>query len=606
MAFEATMNTVVKKILELLSAKEKIRFVKIFFGLLFMAFVEMAGIASIMPFMAVVANPEIVETNKWFGYIMSKGYIGSDNFLFFLGVLVLCLLVFSNLYKAFMCRVTLEFENYMYSSLAQRLLAKYLQRPYVFYLNRNTSDLGKNVLSEARAVVNGVFSPSIKALSSSLVSFFILTLLLVVEPVIALSIAAGMGGAYLILFRIIRRLLSRIGKEQVHANYMKFKIAGEALNGIKDLKILGREKVFLDQFSHYAERHARNNVTAGTVSQVPKFFLEILAFGGILVIVIYLLGTGQSPAQMVPILALYAFAGYRLMPALQQIFASFSTMRYSLPALDVLHRDFFDDEVDHRVLVEAKGQGKPVSFQRSIELRNVSFFYPGMEEPAIQEISLKLPANGTVGFVGTTGSGKTTTIDIILGLLTPTSGDLVVDDVVVDSGNLRQWQQNLGYVPQTIFLIDDTITRNIAFGVPDEEVDFEAVLSAARIANLHEFVTTDLPKGYDTIIGERGVRLSGGQRQRIGIARALYRDPSVLILDEATSALDGLTEDAVMEAIRNLSRKKTIIMIAHRLTTVQDCDVIYLIQKGRIAGEGDYAKLQDSSEWFRSVAKTGT
>ena len=239
-------------------------------------------------------------------------------------------------------------------------------------------------------------------------------------------------------------------------------------------------------------------------------------------------------------------------------------------------------------------------------MRNISFRYSGVKEFVLRNLSLTIPINASIGFVGSTGSGKTTTVDIILGLLSPSSGDLLVDGEVINEDNLYKWQRNLGYVPQTIFLCDDTVAKNIAFGVADTKIDMEAVVRAARIANLDSFVTREMPNGYETVIGDRGIRLSGGQRQRIGIARALYNDPSVLIMDEATSSLDGLTEEAVMEAIHNLSKRKTIIMVAHRLTTVRDCDNIYLFQNGRIENQGTYEQLQKSSEWFRAAVKSGS
>jgi ABC-type multidrug transport system fused ATPase/permease subunit len=335
----------------------------------------------------------------------------------------------------------------------------------------------------------------------------------------------------------------------------------------------------------------------------------VMAFGGILLIVLYFVGTDHgSSSQMIPLLALYAFAGYRLLPALQQIFSGITTVRFSAAALEVLHRDLTEERGDadpELVLKRSEGR-QPLPFCRAIELRNVSFCYSGVQEPAIKGINLTIDRNTSIGLVGATGSGKTTTVDLILGLLPLASGKMLADGVEINGDTLANWQRNLGYVPQQIYLCDDTITRNIAFGVPDHEIDMAAVTRAARIANLHGFIEKELPEGYETIIGERGVRLSGGQRQRIGIARALYRDPAVLIMDEATSALDGITEESVMDALRALSGEKTIIMIAHRLTTVKDCDIIYHMEHGHIVNQGSYDELLGSSAWFQAAARTGT
>lgn len=598
------MFSTINKMLNILSPREKVYLYLIIVGSMILAVVEIAGIASIMPFMAVVADYSVIDSNKNINFVYRfVGIESKENFLIFLGSVVLIFLVLSNLFKALMVWATLVYDNRLNSKLSQRLILQYIEKPYVFFLNRNTSELGKNILSEVRTVIAGVLSPGVKIISSSIIVFFILAMLFAVNPIIAISIFLIFGGSYACIYYFVRLRLKVIGENQIFANNMKFKIASEALSGIKDIKVLGKEKYFIKNYSHYADNHSKNNVIAGSISQLPKQFLEIVSFGGILLIVLYFLKTGQSASQMVPLLALYAFAGYRLMPALQDIFSSFTTLRYSVPSLEIIHSDLKDCAKRKEISLSSNNNIEPIKLFKNVELRNVGFKYPGAMNPAIDNLNIKIYSNTTVGIVGTTGSGKTTTVDIILGLLYPTNGYLFIDDIVVNDSNIVQWQLNLGYVPQHIYLMDDTLLRNIAFGIPDSDIDMEAVLRSARIANLAEFVEQELPQGYETIIGERGVRLSGGQRQRIGIARALYRNPSVLVMDEATSALDGITETAVMEAMRRLSGEKTIILIAHRLTTVKDCDVIYQLEQGRLVNHGTYAELQSSSEWFHAASK---
>lgn len=571
------------------------------------ATVEVAGVASIMPFMSVVTNPEVIHTNRWLDAVFRAFEFQSDRaFLTFLGLVVLGLLVIGNLIKAASFWLTLRYHNQLNYVLARRLLARYMARPYSFFLNRNTAELGKNVLEEARNVVVGIVSPATVVTSSSLVTIVILALLVAVDPFIAVAIATILGGVYGTVYLTARRRLTVIGRQQVNANAQKYKAAGEGLSGIKDLKVLGRELTFLGRFSKYAKLHASNNVTAGIISEMPRYALEIVAFGGILLVVLYLLGKGREAANMVPLLALYAFAGYRLMPALQQLFAAFAHLRQGVPALELLHQDLapgFGETSDPEVKLAAASNAIPLPFQRSLELRNVSFWYESTSKPALHRLNLVIEPNTSVGLVGPTGCGKTTTVDLILGLLSPTEGQILADGMEINPDNMARWQQNLGYVPQQIYISDDTIARNIAFGIPDDEIDMEAVRHAACIANLAKFVETELPRGYETEIGERGVRLSGGQRQRIGIARALYRDPAILVMDEATSALDGLTEESVMDAVRTLSRKKTVILIAHRLTTVKDCNMIYLLDHGKIVRQGTFNELRQSSEWFRAAVK---
>lgn len=599
-----------RMLFDLLDRRDRRRFYYLLLVLIMVAAIEMAGIASIMPFMAVVTNPGVIHSNHWLSSIFQGLRFESDqNFLIFLGFSVLALLVGGNLIKAFSTWLTLRYHNELNYLLARRLLARYMSRPYAFFLNRNTSELGKNVLSEVRNVIIGVLSPATIIVSSTLVTIAILTLLIIVDPLIAAAIATVLGGAYTIVYLLVRQKLVVIGREQIKANAEKYKAAAEGLGGIKDLKILGRELTFLNRFSVYAKIHERNNVMAGLMSQIPRYALEIIAFGGILVVVLYLISKGREATNMVPLLALYAFAGYRLMPALQQLFGAFSLLRQSAPSLELLHNDFAvtdngdNEEIDPELqLTASSSHGICLPFEKKLVLRNISFQYEGATESALNNLNIVIEQNTSVGLVGPSGCGKTTTVDLILGLLKPSKGELLVDNVVLDRKNLSCWQQNLGYVPQQIYISDDTIARNIAFGVPNEEVDMQAVYHAASLANLKDFVEKELPDGFETEIGERGIRLSGGQRQRIGIARALYRDPAVLVMDEATSALDGITEENVMDAVRNLSRKKTIILIAHRLTTVKDCDSIYLLDHGSVVAYGSYEQLKRESKWFRMAA----
>ena len=603
------MLTSAKKLLDLLSAREKTHLYFIVASQIGLAFIDMVGVASVMPFIALVSSPDVLQTNRWLklAYEFFR-FTSPQSFLVLLGLVVFGLLVFSNLFKALTTWLTLKYDNQLNYTLARRLLAQYMARPYTFFLHRNTAEMGKNVLSEVRSVISGVLSSGMSVLSSALTSLFILLLLLMVNPYIAISVAAVLGGAYAWIFLLARARLAMISKDNFHSNNMRSKIAAEALSGIKDLKILGREQVFLERFAVYAQRTAQNNVTVGIISQLPRYALEVMAFGSILLIVLYFESSQGTSNQMIPVLSLYAFAGYRLLPAVQQIFSGITTVRANVAMLESLHRDLREGltSIDPELDLVRPEHLQPLPFNRCLELHNVSFCYPGAQCPVIDRMSLTIAHNSSIGLVGATGSGKTTTVDLILGLLTATSGELLVDGVKIGRETVGNWQLNLGYVPQSIFLCDDTIARNIAFGVPENKLDMAAVVRAAKIANLHDFVEKELPDGYETIIGERGVRLSGGQRQRIGIARALYRDPAVLIMDEATSALDNITEEAVNEALHMLSGKKTVVTIAHRLTTVKDCDVIYLMENGHIANQGTYGELLKSSAWFKAAARTGT
>jgi len=591
------------KVFALFSEKERRQTYWLFAGIMIMGLMQIAGIASITPFMAVVSSPEVIHTNKYLHQIYNTLSFSNENqFLFFLGMVVLSVLAIGNAFSAFVTWLLLRFTFMQGHSISKRLLGKYLSQPYIFFLNRNSAELNKNLFLEVNRVVGGVLIPGMQILTKAVVALSILGLLLVVDPFLAMTVALVLGGAYIIIFRLVRKKLVKIGKEATESGKERFKIASEALGGVKDLKLMSREAVFLKRYSDQSYLFASYEATNGIISQLPRYALETIAFGGILLMVLYLIGVKQSAEQALPLVSMYAFAAYRLMPSLQQIFGGMTRVRYNLAALDVLHSDLVQNETSSNQLLNGKTI-TPLSFKDKMQLCNIVFCYPNASTPAIDNLNLEIKPNTTIGFVGTTGSGKTTTVDIILGLLSPDSGKILIDGVEITQDNVRNWQKNLGYVPQSIYLTDDSITSNIAFGISDDKVDHDAVRQAAQIARLHDFITDDLPNGYETIVGERGVRLSGGQRQRIGIARALYHNPNVLIFDEATSALDGITENAIMDAIHHLSHKKTIIMIAHRLTTVKECDAIYMLEKGKVVASGTYAQLIKSSVNFRKMAR---
>ena len=344
---------------------------------------------------------------------------------------------------------------------------------------------------------------------------------------------------------------------------------------------------------------AKHNASAKILGDLPRFAVEAIAFGGMIIVVLYLMSQEGNFANIVPIVVLYAFAGYRLLPALQSIYTDLTALRFVGPTVDGIY-----DDLKSLKKVIHKDENISLSLKKSITLSNISYNYPNAKKTALKNISFEIPARETVAIVGATGSGKTTVVDIILGLIEAQEGILKIDDKTITRDNRASWQQSIGYVPQQIYLSDDTIAGNIAFGLNDpNKINQKAVEKAAKIANLHEFIINELPHKYNTTVGERGIRLSGGQRQRIGIARALYHNPQVLILDEATSALDNLTEQAVMDAVYNLSNNNiTIIMIAHRLSTVKNCDTIFLLEKGELKGQGSFEKLIETNASFRATA----
>lgn len=582
-----------KNVNKVLNNNERRRFVYIFISVLIMAIIEVAGVASILPFMAVISNPKVVETNKYLKLFYNMyNFENIREYLFFLGVIIFIFLVLSNVFKAITTYQMTRYDNDLYASISKRLMAKYLVETYQFYLNKNTSDLGTNILAEARNVINSVVSPALQVLANSMVSVLIIVLLMLFDPTLGITIALVLGGAYTSVYYLVRGRLDEIGIGQVYANRHRFKAVVEALSGIKETIILGKEKYFLDEFSVHANRHAKLNALAGVISKLPRYALETLSFGGILLIVLIKIGGKEEYGHIVPILALYAFSGYRLLPALQQVFSGITMIRSNNAALNIISEDlhgFKETEVLRRIANRCSLTKLP--FENTIEIKNLSFAYSGRKSKAISNVDVTIEKNSMIGFVGSTGSGKTTFVDVLIGLLEPAGGKIVVDGTVVDSSNLAHWQRNIGYVPQMIFLTDDTVSKNIAFGVPNDQIDMVAVKKAAEMANIDKFIEEEMPEKYDTFIGEKGVRISGGQRQRIGIARALYHNPEVIVFDEATSALDGQTEAHIVESINRLAGNKTIIMIAHRISTLKNCSKIFIMDKGKVAGQGNYEEI---------------
>nr|WP_320012035.1 ABC transporter ATP-binding protein [uncultured Desulfobulbus sp.] len=575
-----------------------------------MGILETTGIASIMPFMAVIAAPGSIHQNKVLSFAYTYfNFQGTNDFIFFVGMGVLIILVINNSFAAFTTWRLLRFVYLSGHQLSTRLFEKYLGHPYSFFLHNNSADLSKNIITEVHRIVVGIMTPFMQMITRSIIAVCILTLLIAMDPLLAALIILVCGGSYFIVFLISKKKLSLNGTISISAQGQRFKIISEGFGGIKALKIHGREIDYIKRYEEPSLSFATCESTNQIISILPKYALEAIIFGGMLLTTLYLIEIKHNTAQLLPTLALYAFAGYRLMPGFNQIFQGLTQIRYHSAALNLIY-DHINTNLSNKDSVHIHNNDiisqLKIHFYDSLELKNIIFSYSKDGPQVIDKLNLQIKANTTIAFVGKTGSGKTTLIDIILGLLQPDSGKILMDGTILDHQTMRFWQKNIGYVPQQIYIGDDTVTRNIAFGIADEEINFERVKNAARLADIDRFVTTELANGYDTILGERGVRLSGGQRQRIGIARALYDDPKVLILDEATSSLDGLTETVIMEAIHTLAHKKTILLIAHRLTTVTECDTIHVLDGGKIIASGNYQELLVNCEHFRHMTKQKT
>ncbi len=560
----------------------------------------MLGLASILPFIGVLSNPEILKTNEIlseiFNYLKSFGIDNSREFIFILGIFVFILLIISLSFKAATTYLQVRFNSMCQYNIGKRIIEGYLNKPYSWFLNRNSSELGKNILSEVGTVVSNGLTPLLNLVVQTVMTLTILSLLVIVDPKLALIIGVIICLAYLIVYKSLLNILNKKSQERFEANQWRFTAVSEAFGAVKEIKLGGLEKTYINKFSDPAKHLAKNQATIQVIGKLPRYAIEAVAFGGMLLIVLYLISKSENFTDAVPVIALYVFAGYRLLPAVQQIYISTTQIRSTLPALDALYKNIASLDKAKKNVSRDK-----LKLTNSIILKNVNYKYPNAKSVSLKNINLKIEACTKVGIVGSTGSGKTTLVDIILGLLEPLDGELEIDGNIVKETNLKSWQQSIGYVPQQIYLADDTIAANIAFGQNPKNLDIDKVENAAKIANIHKFIINELPLKYQTKVGERGIRLSGGQKQRIGIARALYHKPQVLVLDEATSALDNMTENSVLDEIYKFGDKKTTILITHRISSVKNCDKIFLIDKGELKAQGTFSELEKENPIFKKV-----
>ena len=478
-------------------------------------------------------------------------------------------------------------------TISKRILENYLKQPYSFFLDRNSNEMTKTILSEADHLIGNVFRPAFNMISYSIVMITLMTLLIIINPWVAIAAAALMTILYLIVFQSQKNKLKDLGEIKVLANKDRFMAAGEVFGGVKDIKLRGFEKDYINRFNRPSIEYARTHAARETIQQIPNYIIEAVLFGAMLMLSVIIISTsggldGDVLGYVLPILGLYAFAALRLKPAITIIYQGIVSLRYNRAAVDDIYNEINLNPPKYAI---DKINTKPLKAKKIISLKNVSYSYPNSEIPTFKDLNLEIKVGTAIGIAGTTGAGKTTLVDVILGLLRPTKGDISVDGVKVSDSNLGAWQKLLGYVPQDIFLTDSTIYENIAFGTSPEKIDMEHVEHCAKLAQVHDFISKELPEKYKTMVGERGVRLSGGQRQRIGIARALYHNPEILVFDEATSSLDSATELAVMEAIDNLAKQKTLIIIAHRVDTLKNCDNILLMRPNEINIYSSFDKL---------------
>lgn len=590
----------------LLTREQRKKLLRLQVLVVLMAFAEIAGVVSIGPFMALVGDMSQLQGEGRFAQLyQATGAASPEQFLFWFGIGVLVLLTLAAAMSAITVWRLSMYATRVGAELSIRLYRHYMHQPWLFHAGGSSSELTKKITGDCQRVTGGIINPLMQMNAKIVMAVLMAVGIFIYNPAVALIGVAVFTTAYWLLFRIVRTRLARNGQIISQTQQQRFKLMAEGFGGIKDTLLLGRQPDFVHRFDTASSRFAHAQGTNQVMSQVPRFAMELVAFGSVIFLILYLLATHEGNlGTILPVLSVYALAGFKLLPAFQQVYTSLSAIKGNLAALDAIRDDLRASSLDDS---KALGSSKQQSDQhlvpkQSITLQDATFYYPGKSQPALRNLTINIPVNKVIGLVGASGSGKSTAIDLLLGLIQPQIGTLLVDGQPLNQNQLRAWQNTLGFVAQSIFLADSSIRENIAFGLPAGDIEEAKVKQAATMAHLNELIE-ELPNGLDTRVGERGVQLSGGQRQRIGIARALYHDAEVLILDEATSALDGITEKLIMDAIHDFSGKKTIIMIAHRLATVKQCDQIYLMAAGKVVDSGTYGELSDRNTTFKRMAQ---
>jgi ABC-type multidrug transport system fused ATPase/permease subunit len=557
------------------------------------------SVASIMPFMALVADPTLAQRNEYLALLSSRmGFTTPTELLLFLGFAVLGVLVLTNAMYALATWVGLRFVYGQHHRLSVTLLEGYLHRPYEFFGTQNASDLTRTILDEVRLVADGVAVQVVALIAELSVALVLVALLFLVDPTLAILLGGGLGGMYALVFWRLRKRQDRLGQGRIEANSERFISAGEAVEGVKEIQLLGYEARFLSRFESASERFSRNLALGYLSGSLPRYLMETVAFGGLLVTTLYLIGSAGGSAELFATLALFGFAGYKVLPALQHAFQALTRLQLFQPAVEAVHRDVTSAQVTER----PRDQVLPGKWG-SLRFSGVGYRYPGAEADSLVGVDLEIPFGAAIGVVGGSGSGKTTLLDLLLGLLDPSEGERSLVDPsgtahTIDSAAAPEWRRRCGYVPQEIFLVDGSVAENVTFGAEAE--DPEAVRDALSQAGLDDMLA-DRDAGMDADVGAGGARISGGQKQRVGIARALYHAGDLIVLDEATSALDAETEEQVLASVRSLRGTRTLVLVAHRVEALRFCDSIILMADGKAVAQGSFDQLLAEEPRFRAL-----
>lgn len=594
-----------KDLFLLLTFAQKKKLYLLQFLVVVMSFTELISLVSIAPFMAVVGDTSLIDRPGLLNSLKEiSGIQEVDSFLIFLALSIVIILLISSILSMYTIWRLSMYAAEVGAELSSRLYSFYIYKPWIFHAQSNSTQLTNKIAQECERVSSGIITPLMQMNAKIVLVIFISATIFIYSPVIAIFAISLFCIAYFLMFKTVRARFASNGLTISSQQALRFKYMGEGFGGIKDLLLYGRQQAINDDFLVASKNFANAKGMTQTLSQIPRYAVEFLAFSGVLLLMVYLIQRYDgSLGSVLPLLSIFVLAGLKLLPAFQQIYFALSQVRANLSAFSNIKEDLklSADSLDlNRPQNSDDLDNNFIEFENHITVEGLNFYFPDSNNPALDKINLKISKNKLIGIVGSSGSGKSTLIDILMGLIKPSNGRICIDEIPLDQKNIRSWQDKLGFVSQSIFLSDASIKDNIAFGIPQNEIDDAKVLQACKLAHLNKLIG-ELEDGLNTNVGERGIQLSGGQRQRIGIGRALYNDADVLFFDEATSALDGITEKYIMESIDEFMGKKTIILIAHRLATVKKCDVIHILEEGKIIDSGSFEDLSSRNNFFQKM-----
>lgn len=569
------------------------------------AALEAVGIGLIMPFVALIQNPDLVEKYAVLRTVRDGvGATHNVSVVYLAGIAMIVMFVAKNAYLAFVQGVQFRYIFTRQATVSRALVNRFMTSDYTFHLNRNSAELiqaaAYHVSQFINHVVVNVFVIAVEVLTIAV----IFLLLLAVEPIAVPTVGLVLGAVALLFYRAVNRRSLELGKREAEHLQAALQWLQQGLGGIKETLVLGREKFFVAGYDRESVAYNRSQGFHRMVQLLPRYVLETLGVAGLVAIGLSMLARGNDASRIVPSLGVIAVAAIRLLPALARILGSLTDLRHHTHSADLLSQELRGPEPTAGA-ERSEHSSTPLPVERDISFKGVSFNYENVARPALEDVSFTVQRGESIAFVGASGAGKTTLVDLLIGLLRPTAGTIEVDGEVIAGDRVRRWQRSIGYIPQSVYLSDDSVLHNIAFGLKDEEIDRERVKRALEQARLLSFVE-GLPQGLETFVGERGARLSGGQRQRIGIARALYLEPDVLVLDEATASLDGQTEREIVENLEQVRRNRTAFIVAHRLSTVRRCDRIVFLSAGRVEHIGTWDELNERSDAFRNLVRLGS